>query len=119
MQHLTAHLPTLHPPKPAAGPQSERGELLGRFLGRLNADRKPPRKPLTARLVAVKLAHVPTGDLWAFYRQCEAARSFGAYFWWAIREQAGPVGRQTEENRVSPEQALQMRQVPQRRQRTN
>lgn len=66
--------------------RSERDELVQKFLERLNQAREGTKyKPLTARAVAIKLSHVPTRDLWAFYKQCEQAKSFSAYFFWALK----------------------------------
>lgn len=97
---MTSHISTLFPtierpvPKPHS-PRSEREELLSKFLDRLNAERAGTTfKPLQARSLGVKLAHIPTGDLWAFYRQCEAARSFSRYFWWAIKPKEAVVDAQ-------------------------
>lgn len=68
--------------------RSERDELLQMFIDRLNQARVGTKfKPLAARSVAIKVAHIPTSDLWAFYRQCEQAKSFSAYFFWALKPQ--------------------------------
>lgn len=65
---------------------SERAELIGQFLVRLNQARVGTKwKPLTARAVAVKLGHVPTRDLYAFLKECERAQSFSAFFFWALK----------------------------------
>lgn len=73
------------PERPQKAPRSEREELVGMFLERLNNARLGTKyKPLTGRAVAVKLSHIPTGDLWAFYQQCERANNFSAYFFWAL-----------------------------------
>ncbi|HVC59631.1 MAG TPA: hypothetical protein VND19_04595 [Acetobacteraceae bacterium] len=46
-------------------------------------------KKLSYAAVSVKLAHVKSNfDLYAFYRACEEARSFSAYFWWALKPTA-------------------------------
>ena len=67
---------------------SERAEMLKKFLDRLNPERiMSKRRAFDARFIAVKLAHIPTGDLYAFYQQCEKAKNFGAYFWWALKPQ--------------------------------
>lgn len=64
----------------------ERDEVIQKFVDRLNAARVgtkyPPLKPAA---IAVKLSHLSVSDLWAFYGQCEHARSFSRYFWWAIK----------------------------------
>lgn len=84
MKPLDQLLRTRKPvPQKIRGP---RDELIQKFTDRLNQARVGTKfKPLTCRAVAVKLSHLPTSDLWPFYRQCESARSFSAYFWWALR----------------------------------
>lgn len=72
--------------RPARAPRSEREEILDRFLQALNPARVAEGfRPLTPARVATALQGIPTGDLHAFYRQCEQARSFGRYFWWALK----------------------------------
>jgi hypothetical protein len=67
-------------------PRSEREELLGVFLAKLNAQRIADGFPkLTYGRLARVLQHVPTEDLYAFYRQCDAARHFGKFFWWSLK----------------------------------
>lgn len=66
---------------------SQRGEMLDKFLERLN----PPRiadgyKPLSHSRLSKLLAHIPTEDLHAFYKQCENSdMPFGAYFHWSLK----------------------------------
>lgn len=72
--------------KPTTKANSERAELLEKFLNRLN----PPRveagyKPLSAARLGMMLAHVPTEDLYPFYRECEQAKSFGKLFHYKLR----------------------------------
>lgn len=64
---------------------SERGELIGMFLEKLNADRKPPYKPLKAARVGMMLSHLTTPNLRAFYRECEYATHFGKHFFWCFK----------------------------------
>lgn len=66
-------------------PRSERGEIIGWFLERLNADRKPPYKPLKAARVGMMLAHLTTPNLRAFYRECESAGHFSKFYWWKFK----------------------------------
>lgn len=62
--------------------KSERAELVKFFVDRLvNKD----GKPYPARLIAVKLAHIPTKDLYYLQSTCNKAKSFGACFWWSIK----------------------------------
>lgn len=42
-------------------------------------------RDVTAQDLGVLLSHIPTADLYAFRRQCEKARSFSRYFWWALK----------------------------------
>lgn len=64
----------------------ERDELIQTFTNRLNAARQGTKwKPLTYRAIAVKLAHLSVSDLYAFQKQCEQAKSFSAYFFWALK----------------------------------
>lgn len=68
--------------------RSERDEILQKFIDRLNQARIGTKyKPLSGRAVAIKVSHIPTSDLHAFYRQCEQAKSFSAYFFWALKAQ--------------------------------
>ena len=73
--------------RPVKAVSSERAELIGRFADRLNRDRDDVKfKKLSYAAVSVKLAHIKTNfDLYSFLRQCEEARSFSAYFWWALK----------------------------------
>lgn len=66
---------------------SQRGELLDKFLSRLNPSRiADGYKPLTHSRVSLLLAHIPTEDLHAFYQQCEEATiPFSAYFHWSLK----------------------------------
>lgn len=65
---------------------SQRGEMLDKFLARLN----PPRiaegfRPLTHGRLSQLLAHIPTEDLYAFHRSCEQANSYSRFFWWSLK----------------------------------
>lgn len=75
------------------GPRSERAEIIGLFLDhgiQIRDRRTKLLRPVEARELGVLLSHIPSADLYAFYRQCERARSFSRYFWWAIRPE-GPL----------------------------
>lgn len=66
---------------------SERGELLDKFLARLNPARKADgyREYSHAR-IATMLAHIPTEDLYAFLRACETSDiPFGAKFHYELK----------------------------------
>lgn len=66
---------------------SARGEMLDKFLEKLNPSREAAGyKPYNHARLSVLLAHVPTDDLYSFYRQCETANiPFSAYFHWALK----------------------------------
>ena len=72
--------------------QSERAELIQKFLNKLN----PPRlevglKPLNVVFISTILSYSnlkSPHDIYAFYRKCEAAKSFSKYFWWALTVKA-------------------------------
>lgn len=73
--------------KPVKAVCSERAELIGKFTDRLNKERDGVKyKKLTYKRVGFLLSHLKgTSELYAFLRQCEEARSFSAYFWWALK----------------------------------
>jgi len=66
---------------------TERGEMLEMFLDKLNPARiADGYKPYTIKRIAVLLAHIPTDDLYAFYRQCETSDlPFGAKFHYELK----------------------------------
>jgi hypothetical protein len=70
---------------------SARGEILEKFLDRLNPAREAGGyEPYTVQRIAVLLAHVPTDDLYVFYKQCDQAGiPFGAYFHWSLKPGTG------------------------------
>jgi hypothetical protein len=39
---------------------------------------------VTVAAVAMELSHISTANLHAFDKQCENARRFSQYFWWAL-----------------------------------
>lgn len=69
--------------------RSERSELVGKFLEKLNTsrvgqiDKKTGKefKPLTAARVGMLLAPVETKALYAFFADCEYSNNFSAFFW--------------------------------------
>lgn len=66
--------------------RSERDELIQMFTDRLNLSRKQAGyKAYPVRAVAVKLSHLSVRDMRDFYKDCERANSFGAYFHWALK----------------------------------
>lgn len=67
---------------------SERSELLEKFLTRLNNARVGTKyKPLTLIGLNRLIRHIPTSQLYPFYKDCERAKNFSAYFFWSIRAQ--------------------------------
>lgn len=66
---------------------SARGEMLDKFLARLNPGRVAGGyKPLTHARIGKMLAHIPTDDLYAFYQLCERSDlPFGAFFHWSLK----------------------------------
>lgn len=67
---------------------NERQEILKRFVDKqciMVSDRKGGYRLVTGKELANILALIPTCDLHVFYKQCEQARSFSKYFWWAIK----------------------------------
>ena len=70
-------------PRKSGAPRSERDELVGKFAERVNAARAIDGfKPLPHGKFVRVLAKKATGELWAFYRECDRARSFSRLFWW-------------------------------------
>lgn len=70
--------------KKAKGPVSERAELIGKFTDGVNRTRGGKYKKVTHAYIASKLAHLSVPDLYAFLKECENAKSFGALFHWAL-----------------------------------
>lgn len=72
--------------KPEKKVVSERAEVVGMFLEKLNADRgKYP--PLTAARVGMMLAPIKSAkDLRAFYGECNDHQNFSSYFWWCYSQ---------------------------------
>lgn len=70
--------------KKSAG--SERAEVIGMFLEKLNAERGGVFKPLTAARVGMMLRFIKSAkDLRAFYSECLNATSFSKYYWWQFK----------------------------------
>lgn len=63
---------------------NERQFIIKEFLERLNADRKPPYKPLTAGFVASKMSMLSLSQLKMFLGDCKYAKNFSKYWWWSI-----------------------------------
>lgn len=73
--------------QPTTKATSERAEILEKFLNRLNPGRvQAGYKPYTPARLGMMLAHVPTKDLYPFYRECESAQHFSKLFHWKLRK---------------------------------
>lgn len=71
---------------PITNAGSERAELVGKFLDRLNQDRKGNYRKLRASYVASLLSYIKSNDdLRILYKKCDEARSFGAMFWYHVK----------------------------------
>lgn len=67
---------------------SARGEILDRFLARLNPSREAAGyKPYTHARLSLLVQHIKGADeLEAFYKQCDTAGiPFSAYFHWSLK----------------------------------
>ena len=69
---------------------SQRGEMIDRFLEKLNPPRRASGyKELTPAGLNRLISHIPTEQLYPFFRDCERARNFSKYFFWSIRVDKG------------------------------
>lgn len=69
---------------------SYRGDMLEKFLARVNLGRQESGyPPFTMKRLAFMLSHVPTWQLEPFWRECERARCFSAFFFWSLKAQNG------------------------------
>jgi hypothetical protein len=72
--------------KPTTKAASERADLIGQFQMRINQERIGTAWPeISARGVAVKIAHMPTADLYGFLKQCKEGSSFGKVFFGSLK----------------------------------
>jgi len=74
----------------AAVIKSQRDEVLRKFEGKVSIRDRKTKALRQASLaeIAIILRHCPTQDLYPFLRECEKAKTFGAYFWWAVKGRA-------------------------------
>lgn len=73
--------------KPTTKANSERGELIERFVTRLNASRVAGGyKPLGAGFYASKMALIPTDELHMFYKELDGSKNFSALWWWKCKQ---------------------------------
>lgn len=69
--------------KPTTKANSERAELIERFVTRLNNSRiAGGYKPLGAKFYATKMALIPTDELHMFYKELDNSKNFSALWWW-------------------------------------
>jgi len=69
--------------KPKSGASSERASLIEPFVTRLNASRLASGyKSLSAGFYASKMTHIPTDELYAFFKKLEQSPNFCAIWWW-------------------------------------
>ena len=66
---------------------NERQEILATILAVINAERAGTQyKPMTGRGIAMKLAYMPTKDLWWFHRKCSLTKgSYGRCFFGCLK----------------------------------
>ncbi len=63
---------------------SERGESIRPFVGRVSNK----KGALSPARIGMLLSHIKScSDLYIFYKDCERAKHFNKYFWWALKVQ--------------------------------
>ena len=75
---------TFTTPKIKTNFRSERDEQLTLFYEKINADREG-FKPVSYPRLAKLLEHLPTNEMYTFYRNCERANHFQKYFWYKLK----------------------------------
>lgn len=68
--------------------RTERGDLIDQFLNQLNPQREMMgMRPLSPAFLSMKfsMARMTVSQLYQFYKDCERAYNFSAYFWYAMR----------------------------------
>lgn len=69
--------------KPTTKATSERASLIEQFVIRLNNSRTAGGyKPLKASFYASKMSHIPTDELYFFYKKCDQAKNFSSLWWY-------------------------------------
>lgn len=62
---------------------NERASIVEYFVLPLNEERRKAKlKPLTAQFVAVKMAKIPTDQLYPFFKDCVRAKCGFSKAWW-------------------------------------
>lgn len=78
--------------KPTTKANSERAELLEKFVTRLNNSRVTGGyKPYSASFVATKMSHIATSDLHAHYKMLDGSKNFCALWHWYNVPKKKPV----------------------------
>jgi len=66
--------------------RSERDEIINNMLIAINSERVGTKyKPMTARGIAIKVAHLKGFELSHFYCMCQKAESFSRYFFGKLK----------------------------------
>lgn len=72
--------------KPTTKVTSERGELLEKFVKRINQSRKNTGyRPYPVAYIAKLMAYIPTSELYAFYKKLEQSNNFVALWHWHVK----------------------------------
>lgn len=78
MSHIQARIA-----KPTTKASSERASLIEQFVTRLNNSRiAGGYKPLPSKFYAMKMSHIETEDLFAFYKTLDKASNFSSLWWY-------------------------------------
>lgn len=65
---------------------SERSDLIGQFLEKINEQRRLENgKEYKASYIAFRLSHIPTADLYFFYKKCEQSSNFNRMFFGLLK----------------------------------
>jgi hypothetical protein len=68
---------------------SARGEMFDKFLEKLNPGREEVGlRPYSHARLSKMLEHLSTSELYPFYRDCLRAKTFSAYFHWALKPES-------------------------------
>lgn len=65
---------------------SQRAEIVGMFLEKLNSERGkyPPLKPARIAMLLSPIKEV--SNLRAFFGECNNSKNFASYFWWRLKK---------------------------------
>ena len=65
---------------------NERQLVLKEFLDILNAERKPPYKPLSPARLGMMMRFMTTSQMKTFLADCKYSNNFSKYFWWSFKK---------------------------------